>query len=222
MISGSGLFFALGRESVVKSQQFREGAREFVEVEQVQAPFTVGVFDPATQAVGVLVKPGVSLGAREVARKLEVLLQEPGIDNAHNTTITVDPILDPIEFIEILRSAHRITRFEFDFSLPNPPDDDKYVQRPLKEYAKSIGAKEGRGSFKGPDLAPEPLIELTRAIASEGDQVTANVEMKKGAGISRRTLKANAVKEPVEPAPHEGTGHAIFRALRRAYSRVRG
>jgi len=221
-ISGGGLFFALGREAVVKAQKFEEGAREFIEVDQAQAPFTVGVYDPKIQVAGVLVKQGVSLAAREVARKLQVLLQEPSIDNRHNTVISVDPILDPVEFVEILREAHRITRFEFNFSLPNPPDDDKYVQRPLKEYAKSIGATEGRGSFKGADLDSEPLIDLTRAIAAEGDQVTANVEMKKGTGITRRALKANAVKEPVDPELHEGTGVAILRALRRAYGRVRG
>lgn len=221
-IADGGLFFALGREAVVKAQQFNEGKREFEEVEQAQAPFTVGVYDMQTQAAGVLVRPGVSLSAREIATKLVVLLQSTGLASQSNTRIVVDPIQDPRGFIEVLQAAHRITRFEFDFSLPNPPDDEKYIQRPLKEFGKKIGAREGKASLKGPSLNAGELIEVTRAVAAEGDQAFANVEMRPGGGIEKRGLQHNPLKEPVEAELHEGTGPAILRAVRRAYKRVRG
>lgn len=221
-IDGGAIFFALGREAVVKAQQFNEGKREFEEVEQAQAPFTVGVFDLTTQAAGVLVRPGVSLGAREIATKLEVLLESGGLAQEHNARIVVDPIPDPRGFIEILLSASRVTRFEFDFSLPNPPDDDKFIQRPLKEFGKLIGATEGKASLKGPDLDANELAKLTRAVAAEGDDATANVEMTPGGGIERKSLNRNPVREPVEPGLHEGIGPAILRAVREAYERIRG
>ena len=222
VISGGGIFFALGREAVVKAQKFNEGTREFEEIEQNQAPFTVGVYDPMTQAAGVLIRPGVSLSAREIAKKLEILLESSLVARNHNTRIVVDPIPDPRGFIDILRSAFRITRYEFDFSLPNPPDDDKYIQRPLKDFGMRIGATDGKASLKGPSLDAEELVELTRAVAAEGDEATANVEMVSGGGIERKGLNLNPVKEPVEASLHEGTAHAILRAVRKAYSNVRG
>lgn len=221
-ISGGGIFFALGREAILKKQQFNDSRREFEEVEQEQAPFTVGVYDPETQAAGVLVRQGVSLSAREIATKLEILLESTGIARSHNTRIVVDPIADPRGFIDILLNANRVTRFEFDFSLPNPPDDEKYIQRPLKEFGKEVGATEGKASLKGSNLDASKLVELTRAVAAEGDDVTANVELTPGGGIERRSLTHNPMREPVEAELHEGTGPAILRAVRRAYRRVRG
>lgn len=221
-IPDGGIFFALGREAVVKSQQFNEGKREFEEVEQAQAPFTVGVYDKETQAAGILIRPGVSMSPREVATKVQHLLESVGLAQQHNMQIVVDPIPDPQGFIEILLSASRITRFEFDFSVPNPPDDEKYVQRPLKEYAKRVGAVEGKAALKGPSLDANELADLTRAVAAEGDQATASVERTPGSGIEKVGLNLNPLKEAVEPQAHEGTADAILRALRRAYKRVRG
>ncbi|SEM55574.1 hypothetical protein SAMN05192583_0614 [Sphingomonas gellani] len=165
----NGIFFALGREAVVKSQQFNEGRREFEEVEQAQTPFTVGVYDKEAKAAGVLVRPGVSLSRREIATKVQYLLESVGLAQQYNMQIVVDPIPDPQGFIEILLSASRVTRFEFDFSVPNPPDDEKFVQRPLKEHEKRIGATEGKAVLEGPSLDADELVDLTRAVAAEGD-----------------------------------------------------
>lgn len=221
-IGDGGIFFALGREAIVKKQQFHEGRREFEEVDQEQAPFTVGVYDTVTQAAGVLVRPGVSLSAREIAKKLQVFLESTGVARQYNTKIVVDPISDPLDFIQVLKNASRVTRFEFDFSLPNPPDDEKYIQRPLKRFGQMVGATDGKASLKGPRLDTDLLVDLTRAIAAEGDDATANVEMVPGGGIERKSLTHNPVKEPVEAEVHEGTGPAILRAVRRAYRRIRG
>lgn len=221
-IAENGIFFALGREAVVKSQKFNEGLREFEEIEQIQAPFTVGVYDKETQAAGVLIRPGVSLSPREIAKKIEYLLETAGLAKHHNMKIVVDPIQDPRGFIDALEKAYRITRYEFEFSVPNPPDDEKYIQRPLKEYGKRIGAIEGKTSLKGPALDADDLVELTRAVAAEGDDANASVQMHPGSGIEKVGLNRNPLREPVEAEPHEGTGSAILRAVRRAYKRVRG
>lgn len=90
-----GLFFALGREAIVKAQHFDDGRREFREVEETQSPFTVGVYDRDTQATGILVKAGASLSAREVSNKLAILLNSSGISQKYNAEIVVDFIPDP-------------------------------------------------------------------------------------------------------------------------------
>jgi hypothetical protein len=218
-IEYAGVYFALGREAVLNAPRFDVATREFEEAEQAQAPFTIGVYDPDSQVAGVLIRPGVSMSAREVATKLQILLRSTGIDREHNTQIVVDPIPDPRGFIEILRSASRITRFEFDFSVPNPPDDEKYIQRPLKKFAQRIGATEGRASVRGPSLDPEELVELTLAVAAEGDHAAANVEMTPGSGIVKKALDNSPLREPVDVKGQAGP--AILEAVRRAYRRLR-
>lgn len=216
-----GVFFALGRESVVKAQHFDEGRREFHEVEETQSPFTVGVYDRETQATGVLVKAGVSLNAREISNKLQILLNSAGIAARHNAEIVVDFIPDPEGFIQVLSKAYRITRFEFDFTPPNPPDDEELIQRPLKNFAARAGAIDGTTIVRGQALNSAELIPLTHALASTGDNATANVQMRQGTPIVRRNLNTNALKEPVRAELHESTSSALLRAVKSAYRQVR-
>jgi len=217
----AAIYFALGREAVVKAQSFDDGTREFMEAALEQAPFTHGVYDRLTQTAGILVRPGVSMSAREVSKKVQVLLDSTGIAAQHNAFFDVDPILDPVGLIEALRSARRITRFEFSFSLRNPPDDEKFIQRPLKDYGGRIGATDGKASLKGESLEKEPLVDLTRAVAAEGDEVVVNLQGNDGRGIVRRSLKSNYLREDIEEKEGE-TAPLILQAIRRGYARMRG
>ena len=217
----NALSFALGRDAVLKAQQFDAGAREFREIEQRHAPFTFGVFDPRDQTIGILIRQGVSLSAREVADKIEALLESTGHARRANRKISVDFIPDPTGFVETLRLAHRVTRFEFSFSLPNPPDDEKYIQRPLKVFAQGAGATEGKASIKGNQLNTERLIELAGAVAATGDDATANVQMSPGSPIVRKRLGANAIREPVDGQDDDSVARVILDAMRRAYASVR-
>jgi hypothetical protein len=215
------LSFALGRDAVLRAQQFDEGAREFQEIEQRHAPFTFGVFDPKSQTVGVLIRQGVSLNAKEVADKIEALLESTGIARQANRRISVDFIPDPTGFIDTIRSAYRVTRFEFSFTVPNPPDDEKYIQRPLKDFAKRADATEGKASIRGDRLNAEELVEVASAVAATGDDATANVQMTQGAPILKKRLGANSLREPVEGEGEDAIASVILEAMRRAYDFVR-
>jgi hypothetical protein len=195
--------------------QFDEKLREFREVEQTHAPFTVGV----------LIRPGVSLSAREVATKIEALLESAGVARRANRRINVDFIPDPTGFIDSIRNAHRITRFEFSFTLPNPPDDNKYIQRPLKEFAAKAGAVEGKAAFKGESLDKDEIEEVSLAVAASGDDATANIQSSPRAPIVRKRLSVNALREAIDSGDLTnkigGIGAAIQEAMRRAYSNLR-
>lgn len=214
------IYFALGREAVLNSPEFDEGLREFREVEKRHAPFTLGVFDPRDQTVGVLIRQGVSLSAREVAQKLETLLEEAGIARRANRRVRVDFIPDPTGFIEAISNAHRVTRFEFSFTLPNPPRDEKYIQRPLKEFAGRAGATEGKTSIKGDDLDKEEIIEVAAAVAVAGDDASANIQAKPGQKIQRKRLSVNALRESVDVGS-DTIAQSILKAMRKSFDSVR-
>lgn len=92
------------------------------------------------------------MSPREIATKVQYLLASVGLAQQHDMRMVADPIADPQGFIAILLAATRVTRFEFAFSVPNPPDDEKYAQRPPKDYGKRIGATEGKAPLKCPSL----------------------------------------------------------------------
>lgn len=217
----NSIYFRLGREAVVRAHQYDEIAREFVEIEEEQAPFTHGIYDREFQTAGILVRPGVSLNAKQVANKLQALLASTNIAEKHNAVIDVDPILDPVGMIEALRTARRITRFEFSFGLRNPPDDHKFFQGPMKSFAAVVGADGGKASLTGPAMDPEMLIDVTRAVAAEGDEVTANVQEREGSAIVRKSLRSNYLRVEIEARVGE-VGPVISDALRRAYLKLRG
>jgi len=214
------IFFALGREAVLNAPEFDDKLREFREVEKRQAPFTVGVFDPRDQTVGIIIRQGVSLNAHEVAGKLETLLEEPGIARDANRRIKVDYISDPTGFIEAIETAYRVTRFEFSFSLPNPPKAEKYVQRPLKDFAKRAGATEGKASVKGEDLDRGEVSDVATAVAAAGDDASANVQMKPGQKIQRKRLRMNSLREALKFDDTESVAEAITNTMRKAFDRV--
>ena len=214
------IYFALGREAVLNAPEFDENLREFREVEKRQAPFTVGVFDPRDQTIGVLIRQGVSLNAHEVAGKLQTLLEEAGVARKANRKIRVDYVSDPTGFIEAIESAHRVTRFEFSFTVPNPPKDEKYVQRPLKEFAKRAGANEGKASIKGDDMERDELVDVASAVAAAGDDASANVQMKPGQKIQRKRLRMNAMREAISRGDTDSIVKAVTMTMRKAFDRV--
>lgn len=217
---GEVVYFALGREAVLNAPEFDEKLKEFREVEKRQAPFTVGVFDPRDQTIGILVRQGVSLSAKEVAQKLETLLEEAGFARQANRRVRVDFIPDPTGFIEAVANAHRVTRFEFSFTLPNPPKDEKYIQRPLKDFASRAGATEGKASIKGDDLDKNEIIEVAAAVAIAGDDASANIQARPGQKILRKRLSVNALNEQVDIAS-DGVAQSILKAMRRSFESVR-
>lgn len=221
VIRGDAIFFALGREVIVKAHEFDNRLREFREVEQSQAPFTVGVFDPKTQVAGILVRPGVSMNAREVANKMTVLLEEPGIARRNNRVIAVDYIPDPTGFIDAIETSFRVTRFEFEFTPPNPPGDNKYIRQPLKSFAQRTGAEEGKVSVRGHSLDKEELVNLSRDIAAAGDNATATIQTKEKAPLERRSLAVNPLREAVDAGLHEETGEALLRATQNGFDQLR-
>lgn len=215
------VYFALGREAVLNAPEFDDKLREFREVEKRQAPFTVGVYDPKDQTVGVLIRQGVSLNAKEVAAKLQTLLEEPGLAREANRRVSVDFIPDPTGFIEAIQSAFRITRFEFSFTLPNPPKDEKYIQRPLKKFAQRAGATEGKASVKGDQLGKDEISEMAAAVAASGDDATANLQMKPGEKVLRKRLRVDAIRQSISLEKAEDMAVAIAEAMRTGFDAVR-
>ncbi|MEC3911809.1 hypothetical protein U5A82_15430 [Sphingobium sp. CR2-8] len=220
-VEGGGIAFAMGRTQAVTSPKFDSVSHDFLEEEALKAPFTVGVFDAETQACGVIRKTGVSQSSSEVASKLQVLLNAAHFARESNTRILVEPISDPMTFIDAIRRAEVVTRFSFTVTRPNPHDIDRLIQKPAEEFTELAGGERTRIEVEGNDLDRDLIEDVTHAVAAVGEVAAANIIPEGGGRTKRIHSSGNAVVEPVEPGEKISVFAAILDRTRAAYARVR-
>lgn len=217
-----GTSFAMGRTQAVTTQQFDEASHDFIEEEAMRAPFTFGVFDPELQVCGVIRKSGVSQSTSEIAGKLATLLNSAPFARESNSVIVVEPIPDPIDFMQAIRSAKAVLRFSFTVSRPNPLDVDRLIQEPAKEFTQKVSGERTRVETEGPALDKDTIEEVTNAVAADGEQAAATIRPKDGGPPQRVHLSGNPVTERVEPGPNMSVLVAVLEGARRGYRRIRG
>jgi hypothetical protein len=217
-----GTAFAMGRTQAVTTPQFDEATHDFVEEEAMRAPFTFGVFDPELQVCGVIRKAGVSQSTSEIAGKLATLLNAAPFAREANSVIVVEPIPDPIQFMQAIRSARAVLRFSFTVSRPNPLDVDRLIQGPAKEFTQKIAGEKTKVETEGDDLDRDAIEDVSQAVAADGEQAAATIRPKEGGPPQRIHLSGNPVTERVEPSPNTSVLAAVLEGARRGYRRVRG
>lgn len=216
-----GLAFAMRRTALITAPQFDQVAHNFREEEVERAPFTFGVFDPVTQSCGVLRKGGVSQSAREIATKLERLLNAAGMATKANSYISVDPISDPTSFLKAIGEAYAVTRFIFTVSRPNPHDVNRLIQKPAQEFTLIANGKTTKVEVDGDKLDQDVLQDTTNAVAVSGDYASADVRPKEGDRAKRIFPRGSPLLESVEDADRNSIFKNILDGTRRGYARVR-
>ena len=220
-IENDGIAFAMGRTMAVRSPQFDTVSHDFLEEEVMRAPFTIGVFDQRHQTCGIIRKSGVSKSSTEVAAKLSILLNAAPYARESNTRIVVDPVRDPVGFIQAVREAESVTRFSFTARRPNPHDVNRLIQRPAEEFTLAAGGDRARVEVEGDDLDRDLIEEVSKAVAAVGETAAANIRPTPGARTKRIHLSGNAVVEPVEHGATHTLVGAILQRTREAYDRIR-
>lgn len=213
--------FAMGRTQAVTTPQFDHNSHDFIEEEAMRAPFTFGVFDPDLQVCGIIRKAGVSQSTSEIAGKLAILLNAAPFAREANSRIVVEPIPDPMSFMQSIRSAQAVLRFSFTVSRPNPIDVDRLIQGPAKAFTEKVGGERSKVEAEGSDLDKEIIEEVTSAVAADGEQAAATIRPKDGGPPKRVHLSGNPVTERVEPGPNTSVLEAVLEGARRGYRRIR-
>ncbi|OAN66903.1 hypothetical protein A7X12_09800 [Sphingomonas sp. TDK1] len=221
-IKGGGIAFAMGRTQAVTTPQFDWRTHDFLEEEAMRAPFTVGVFDQDTQVCGIIRKSGVSQNINEIGMKLARLLNSTPYPRDSNSQIVVEPIPDPINFIEAIHSAAAVTRFSFTVSRPNPHDVNRLIQGPAKEFTEKSGGEKTKIEVEGADLDRDLIEDVAKAVAADGEQAAANIKENERSRSKRIYLSGNPVIERVDPGEDKSIFEAILERARFAYRRVRG
>lgn len=217
-----GVSFAMGRNKAVTTQQFDENTHDFIEEEAMRAPFTFGVFDPDLQVCGVIRKVGVSQSTSEIAGKFATLLNAAPFAREANSVIVVEPIPDPVNFLQAIRSAQAVIRFSFTVSRPNPLDVDRLIQGPAKEFTEKVGGDRTRVETEGASLDKDTIEDVTNAVAADGEQAAATIRPEDGGPPKRVHLSGNPVTERIDSDPNSSVLVAVLEGARRGYRRIRG
>ncbi|MGF7148485.1 hypothetical protein FHS96_002113 [Sphingomonas zeicaulis] len=219
-VSGS-VGFKIGRTGAITMPKFDTESRDFVDHEVEKAPYTFGLFDPELQACGIIKKDGVSIRVNELAGKLERLLNSTPYPNAAGVRIVVDPIHDPSDFISLLRSSHQIIKFSFTASFPNPFDVESLIQGPAEKFTEAAGGKSTKIEVEGEDLNVELLEEVTRGVASTGDEASATVKPKAGEPSKRIHLDGNPLLERLPNEAMSNLYDTMRERVQDAYLKIR-
>lgn len=222
LFAGRAVAFQIGRVQSVTNPQYDDQRQRFYEAEGERAPYAYGVFDSETQVCVIEKKAAVSAKAPEVASKLEKLLNKPSFASDAGFRIVVDELRDPEGFIEQVRQADRVTRFQFVAEFENPHDVYTLIHAPAERYNEMIKGQKTTVETRGPDLDKDVVEEMARSAASVGDPASATIREKGQAKGKTVYLRGTPLLEKLSLSDEvEGLRDHMLSALRSAYERLR-
>lgn len=212
-----GHYFRFGRESSQKLEVYRDS--HFQDVLFERAPYTHVAFIPNFQVVAFA--RNARLGSfKSVASQFERLLNGSVIALNSDANIQVRVIPQPDKFLKKLQEADFVRSFTFTFKRPNPSDAEATYLQPAQKMLKRIGGDNGRTKVSGSNLNKNEMMDLTRSLASSGDEAEASVVRgkTKPQKISLRedTATLNAV-EPIGNFEQE----SLIEKLAKLYRQIR-
>ncbi|CCA92626.1 hypothetical protein [Novosphingobium sp. PP1Y] len=220
--SSAAIAFQIGRIQSVNTPKYDDAKQFFYDSEGERAPYVYGVFDGQTQACVIEKKSPISAKAEEVALKLEKLLNSVPFAADAGFRIVVDELRDPEGFIEQVKGAYKVTRFQFVAEFENPHDVQALIHGPAERYNKAIGGSRTTIETRGPDLDKELVEEVARSAASLGDTASATILEESDTKPKTIYLRGTPLLERIQFS--EGIDEMkekMLMALRSAYGRLR-
>ncbi len=220
LINNEGLIFAVGRTTKKSKELYDENEKNFLEVEDKESPFTYVYYDKKYGFLAIEPKSKLAPTVKGIARNIEKLLNRHHIVKDSGYRIEISEIWDPEDFLKHIRQAYAVVEFTVHFGKPNPFDVEADFHRPMEKYLQATGGSKGKATVQGDDLDRERIEEVTRSVASTGNDASARLRMEQGQRPVTRHLEGDPVSLSVEDVDRENK-IALLRQLRDVYHRVR-
>lgn len=169
-------YFAFGKTTSSKIEKYDENSNNFVEEDSETSPFTHVVFDAELGLIALSKKTKLSRTIRGLTKKLKFILDQTEIVSENNVLCLIDPIKNPRTFIQQIKDAYSILKFEAGFVGPNPFDADEYFNKPMSVYLKKANGEKGKTIIEGEKLNVEVIEEVTKSVASIGNEANARIQ----------------------------------------------
>lgn len=218
----TGLFFALGKVSKSTHGMYDEKVGDFIEESIEDATHTYVAVDLEYQVCAIGYKSKVAGKVKYIADSLATLLGTSTIAVKGALTFSLSELSDPDEFLQLIRSAFRISSFEMSFSPPNPFDVDGQFHKPMEKLLQASAAGRGRTSIFGEALESETIETLARSAASTGNTARARIQSQENTTPILRSMTGNPLIIAVREFVTSDEKSNLIALVRRAYLRIRG
>jgi hypothetical protein len=218
-VDTNGHYFRIGRTSRATHERYEKGS--FIDEKIDDSPYTHGFLDTRLEVSAIAKKTRLSPNTLGIAKQLAKLLNGSEAAKQYRAMIEVSPISDPEDFIQHLRHAYAITKFSVTFSRPNAFDVNEDFILPLQKTVESTDALGGKAELSGNHLDAEKLEEITRSIATSGDDAAASVKESATTPATRIKLHGNSVSVQKEEAEVLEDKRSFFDTIRDKYRALR-
>lgn len=217
------VFFAIGKVTKATRESYDEEKGDFIEEEGPDTHHTHVAIDLELQVCAIAQKTKIASDTRTTANKLAGLLNASQGAKINSVIFKLDKILDPEEFLDLIKSAESIANFEMTLGRPNPVDADELIQKPGERYVSAINGKQAKISVtaeKGETLKADVIEDCTRSATLRGCQVTALIKFEGDEKPSRKKLEGNSVVIQITGPLTEESIPSIFEKIAKAYHDV--
>jgi len=200
-IDQNAIFFKFGRITTKTRDKFDKNSRQFIEAEDDMVDSTRCIFDSDKQILAIERRyntPYPSILARYIADIINNIHETPLIDKLKNSKkaflsmciCETHAISDPINFIEYISTAFKVTEFDVTFFRKNPPDFEELLQKPMQSFLEETGGDTSSAGVKSKDgLHIEKLVDVSRAAAASGSDASARIQKTSDSRNERVRLK---------------------------------
>jgi len=220
-IGRTGLFFAFGRVTKSIVEKFDEEAGDFIEEPEEQAPYTYVILDLEYQVCAVAHKYKIAPRVSQIANNLAKLLNETNKAKDNNLTLVMAEISDPHEFLEYVRSAHVIRKFDVGFSPPNPWDVEEDFQKPMEKYLEVSGGSKGKTTIQGGNLEKGPIEKLAAAAAATGNSASAQLQQEHDGNFITKRIGRNPTSLVADEIATQDEKNSLLSKIVELYQSIR-
>jgi len=190
-VGETGLFFAFGRVTKSIVEKYNEKDGNFCDEPEEQAPYTYVIIDLKYQVCAVAHKSKIAPKVSQIASNLAKLLNETSKAKDNNLKLVMAEISDPHEFLEYIRNAYRIRKFDVEFSPPNPWDVEQDFQKPMENLLDETGGQKGKTTIQGESLEKDPIEKLAAAAAATGNSASAQLKQEQDGNFITKKIGGN-------------------------------
>jgi len=194
----------------------------FLDQEFETAPYTHVILDLNMEICAIAKKTKLSPKTVGIARQLCRLLNKSDRAQILQAEIEIDEINDPYNFITYLFKAYNILKFSMTVSRPNQLEEKYDFIKTHQLLLKDTNADSGKTEIKGENLNPDRLEELTRSVASFGDNASALMVLEEGDKAVRKQLIGNPVVISQDDIIENEQRKSLLHRLRKIYNKIRG
>jgi hypothetical protein len=214
------MYFRLGRATVSTAERYRNG--NFVDEPDEVAPYTHVVLDVQFELCAIAKKPRVSPTVQGIANAFARLLNESPEGSRLQARFEIGAMSDPEEFIELLATAHSVSKFWVTFSKPNPFDANADFVQPMQKLLREADGDQGKTEMKGLTLKSEVMQEVARSAAATGDDAGATVQLQHEGQKIRKSLRSHSVIVTQDQMDELDDKRTFLQRIRDVYNRIRG